>query len=117
MADNQPANRYKSDCDRAERNSADRDCTDRLRTHGQGTKCNRDAVGAKLTWSAGGVKRTRLKNNGGSYLSSNDLRLHFGLGQATSVNDLKVHWPSGKVETFAAPGVDRILTLNEGTGK
>jgi hypothetical protein len=55
--------------------------------------------------------------SGGSYLSSNDPRVHFGLGQATAVDAIEIHWPSGKVEHFTVHGVDRILTLSEGTGK
>jgi hypothetical protein len=50
--------------------------------------------------------------SGGSYLSS-----HFGLGQATKIDDIEIHWPSGKVEHFSVTGVDRIVTLTEGTGK
>jgi hypothetical protein len=53
----------------------------------QGTKCNRDAIGARLTWSAGGVKRSRLKNSGGSYLSSHDPRVVLGLGAAAKWSD------------------------------
>jgi hypothetical protein len=55
--------------------------------------------------------------SGGSYLSSSDPRPHFGMGQATTVDEIEVHWPSGKVEKFTAPGVDRILTLTEGSGQ
>jgi hypothetical protein len=55
--------------------------------------------------------------SGGSYLSSNDPRSHFGLGQATAVDAIEVHWPSGKVERFSVRGVDRIVTLTEGSGK
>jgi hypothetical protein len=50
-------------------------------------------------------------------LSSNDPRPHFGLGQATSVDAIEVHWPDGKVEQFTVPGVDRIVSITEGTGK
>ena len=49
----------------------------------QGVTCNRDAVGARITWSAGGVRRSRVKNGGGSYLSSHDPREVLGLGRAT----------------------------------
>jgi hypothetical protein len=55
--------------------------------------------------------------SGGSYLSSNDPRPHFGLGQATTVEAMEVRWPSGKVEKFTVPAVDRIITITEGTGK
>jgi hypothetical protein len=55
--------------------------------------------------------------SGGSYASTSDPRLHFGLGSATKVDDIEVHWPSGKVEHFTVPGVDRIVPITEGTGK
>jgi hypothetical protein len=55
--------------------------------------------------------------SGGSYGSTSDPRPHFGLGQATKVDDIEVHWPSGKVEHFTVPGVDRIVTISEGSGK
>ena len=55
--------------------------------------------------------------SGGSYLSSNDLRVHFGLGQSTSVDQVEVHWPSGKVEKFTVPGVDRIVPADRGNRK
>jgi hypothetical protein len=77
----------------------------------------RDAVGATVYVTANGMKQRGDVLSGGSYLSSNDPRPHFGLGQATTVDAIEVHWPSGKVENFTVPGVDRIVTLTEGTGK
>jgi len=82
-----------------------------------GPKSPRDAVGATVYLTANGMKQREDVLSGGSYLSSNDPRPHFGLGQATKVDDIEVHWPSGKVEHFAVPGVDRIVTITEGTGK
>jgi hypothetical protein len=82
-----------------------------------GPKSPRDAVGATVYVTANGMKQRGDVLSGGSYLSSNDLRPHFGLGQATAVDVLEIHWPSGKVEKFTVPGVDRIVTLTEGTGK
>lgn len=82
-----------------------------------GAKSPRDAVGATVYVTAGGMRQREDVLSGGSYLSTNDPRPHFGLGQATKVDDVEVHWPSGKVEHFAVPGVDRIVTLTEGTGK
>jgi hypothetical protein len=82
-----------------------------------GLKSPRDAVGATVYVSANGMKQRGDVISGGSYLSSNDLRPHFGLGQATTVDAIEVRWPSGKVEKFTVPGVDRIVTLTEGTGK
>ena len=84
----------------------------------QGTAANRDAVGALVTWSAGGVTRQRLKTGGGSYLSSHDPRLVLGLGGATRVDWLEVRWPrpSDRVERFTDLPVDRYVTLVEATG-
>ncbi len=54
--------------------------------------------------------------SGGSYLSSNDFRVHFGLGDAVSVDHVEIHWPSGAVEQLKLSAVDRILTVEEGKG-
>src|SRR5579863_2136413 len=82
-----------------------------------GAKSPRDAVGATVYVTANGMKQREDVISGGSYLSSNDQRPHFGLGQATSVDDVEVHWPSGKLEHFTVPGIDRIVTITEGSGK
>ena len=84
----------------------------------QGTSCNRDAVGARLTWSAGGKKRSRLKTGGGSYLSSHDPREVLGLGLATKVDWLEIRWPapSSRVERFTNLPVNRYITIVEGKG-
>jgi enediyne biosynthesis protein E4 len=83
-----------------------------------GRGCSRDAVGARVTWSAGGVTRQRLKTGGGSYLSSHDPRLVLGLGRAGRVDWVEVKWPapSGRVERFSDLPIDRYVTLVEGTG-
>jgi hypothetical protein len=84
----------------------------------EGTRGNRDAVGARVTWSAGGVARSRLKNGGGSYLSSHDPRLVLGLGSTSRLDWVEVKWPGprGTVERFSHLPVDRYVTLVEGTG-
>ena len=82
-----------------------------------GAKSPRDAVGATVYVTANGTKQRGDVLSGGSYLSNNDPRPHFGLGQATTVQDIEVHWPGGKIEHFTVPGVDRIVTLSEGSGK
>jgi hypothetical protein len=85
----------------------------------QGTGCNRDAVGATITWSAGGTKRGRYKSNGGSYLSSHDMREVIGLGTAAKVDWLEIKWPqpSGRVERFTDVPIDRYVRIVEGKGK
>ena len=84
----------------------------------QGVTCNRDAVGARITWSAGGVKRTRLKNNGGSYLSSHDPREVLGIGKAPKLDWVEIKWPgpSTKVERLTDVPIDKYVTIVEGKG-
>ena len=77
----------------------------------------RDAVGATVYVSANGIKQRGDVLSGGSYSSTSDPRLHFGLGQGAKVDDIEVHWPGGKVEHFAAADVDKILSIIEGKGK
>ncbi len=80
-----------------------------------GTRANRDAIGARITWSAGGVKRSRLKNAGGSYLSCRDPREILGLGAATKVDWLEIHWPgpSKQVDRYTDLAVDRYMEIKE----
>jgi hypothetical protein len=75
-------------------------------------------VGAHLTWSAGGVERTRMKNGGGSYLSAHDPREVLGIGKAAKVDWLEVRWPrpSGRVERFTDLPVDGYVHIVEGKG-
>ena len=84
----------------------------------QGAKCNRDAIGAMISWSAGGVKKSRLKTSGGSYLSSHDPREVLGLGKATKLDWLEIKWPapSGKVERFTDVPLDKYITITESKG-
>jgi enediyne biosynthesis protein E4 len=84
----------------------------------RGVHANRDAVGARITWSAGGIRRARLKNNGGSYLSSHDPREVLGLGSASKVDWVEVRWPapSDRIDRLENPPVDRYLEVVEGKG-
>jgi hypothetical protein len=79
-----------------------------------GAKSPRDAIGAKVFLSAEGVRQRADVVSGGSYGSSSDLRVHFGLGSATKIDKLEIHWPSGTVQTPAIVGVDRLITMEEG---
>ncbi len=85
----------------------------------QGVRANREAVGARLRWSVGGRVRERLKNSGGSYLSSHDPREVIGLGSAERLDWLEISWPSPStlVERFESPPLDRYLLAVEGSGK
>ncbi len=81
-----------------------------------GTKSNPAAVGAMITWQAGGLKHSRLKTGGGSYLSSHDPREILGLGSAAQVDYLEIRWPSGKVDKFTKPPINTYLRIVEGQG-
>ena len=83
-----------------------------------GSGCNRDALGARLTWAVAGAKSTRLKTAGGSYLSSHDPRDILGLGSATKLDWLEIKWPapSTKVERFTEIPIDRYVVITEGKG-
>ena len=85
----------------------------------QGTSCNRDAIGATITWSFGDVIRRRYKSNGGSYLSSHDMREVLGIGTATRINWIEIKWPSpsGRVERLTDVPIDRYVTIVEGQGR
>ncbi len=81
-----------------------------------GAKSPRDAIGATAYLTAGGMRQRGDVISGGSYLSNNDPRLHFGLGDATTVDSLEIHWPGGAVEKLQIPAIDRIFTIEEGRG-
>jgi hypothetical protein len=81
-----------------------------------GAKSPRDAIGAKAFLTAGGVRQRGDVFSGGSYASSSDQRLHFGLASTTKIDKVEIFWPSGAKETIALPTVDRIYTIVEGKG-
>src|SRR5579864_701225 len=82
----------------------------------EGVNCNRDAIGTKLYWTAGGKKHFRLKNNGGSYLSSHDPREVLGIGKVGKIDELEVHWPapSNRVEKLTSLPINRYIRVVEG---
>jgi len=83
-----------------------------------GTKSNADAVGARVTYQAGDLKRSRMKVGGGSFMSSHDPRLVLGIGQRTKMDWLEVRWPQpGGTERFTNLPLDRYITIVEGSGK
>ena len=81
-----------------------------------GAKSPRDAVGAAVFLKANGVRQRGDVLSGGSFASSNDQRVHFGIGPATKVESVEVHWPSGSTEPFTIPTIDRFYTIEEGKG-
>ncbi|MGA8149394.1 MAG: CRTAC1 family protein [Terriglobales bacterium] len=90
-----------------------------LGVHLVGTKSNRDAVGARIRYQSGDLKRSRMKVGGGSFLSSHDPRLVLGLGERTKMDWLEVTWPSPskRIERFTDLPADRYITIVEGDGK
>jgi hypothetical protein len=76
----------------------------------------RDAVGATVYLTANGMRQREDVMSGGSYISSNDQRPHFGLGDAGDAGTAEIHWPSGARESVRLPAIDRIFTITEGKG-
>ena len=79
-------------------------------------KSPRDAMCATVYLKANGMTQRDDVMSSGSYVSSNDQRLHFGLGDATDAGAAEIHWPSGAKQTVKLPAVDRIYTITEGGG-
>lgn len=79
-------------------------------------KSPRDAIGAIVYVITGKLRQRQDVISGCSYASQNDLTLHFGLGSATGVEKLEIQWPNGTSETISVTGIDRKLTVIEGTG-
>ena len=76
----------------------------------------RDAMCATVYLKANGLRMRQDVLSSGSFISSNDQRLHFGLGDAEEAGTAEIHWPSGAVEAVKLPAVDRIYTIVEGQG-
>lgn len=74
----------------------------------------RDAIGATVYVTAGGIRQRADVISGASYASQSDQRLHFGLGPSTKVEKLEVKWPGGSVQTVVVPAVDRVIQIVEG---
>ena len=81
-----------------------------------GAKSPRDAVGATVYVTTGSIRQRGDVMSGGSFESSNDFRLHFGLGENTKTYKVEIRWPDGKQETLVLPGVDRYFAIEEGKG-
>jgi enediyne biosynthesis protein E4 len=80
------------------------------------TKSAPGAVGAIITWEAGGVKRRRLKTGGGSYLSSHDPREILGVGKATKIDGVEIKWPGGRVDKLTNLPLNKYIKVVEGSG-
>jgi len=82
----------------------------------EGTKSNRNAIGARVLAHYGGKVQAQTVTSQLSYLSVNDPRLHFGLGDATTA-DIEIFWPSGAKESYAGFPANQLHTIKEGKGK
>ena len=81
-----------------------------------GTKSNRAAIGTRLTVRAGQLVQFNEVRGGSSYLSQNDLRLHFGLSKNTNIDSVDIAWPGGQTDHFNSLAVDQLYTIEEGKG-
>ena len=81
-----------------------------------GPKSPRDSIGAKMLVTSAGIRQRADVFSGGSYASSSDQRLHFGIGGAAKIDRIEILWPSGAKETLQVPTVDKIYTVEEGKG-
>jgi hypothetical protein len=81
-----------------------------------GTRSNRDGIGARIFVKSGKRAFVDEVRSGSSYISNNDMRVHFGLGSLEKLDSVQVRWPSGLLETFDGLAVDQIHTIKEGTG-
>jgi hypothetical protein len=79
-------------------------------------KTPRDAIGAIVFCTSGGVRQRAEVASGRSYISQSDLRVHFGLGANERVDKLEILWPNAPGETIALPAVDRFYTIVQGKG-
>ena len=82
----------------------------------QGVTSNRDAIGARVEIDVGGRTQAAEVRSGGSYLSHNDMRVHFGLGDAERVEAIRIRWPNGNTEVLDGIDADRYVTIREGAG-
>jgi hypothetical protein len=78
------------------------------------TRSNAGAVGAVITWEAAGVRRSRLKTGGGSYLASHDPREILGLGKAAKIDSVEIRWPSGRVDRLTNVAPNKYVKVVEG---
>jgi hypothetical protein len=81
-----------------------------------GTKSNEAAIGARVTVTAGNASQAKEVRSASSYLSQNDLRLHFGLGKEAAMSTVEIAWPSGKKEVLKDLPGDYVYTITEGEG-
>jgi enediyne biosynthesis protein E4 len=82
-----------------------------------GTRANRDAIGARVYIYAAGRRLSGEVQSGSGYISQNDSRLHFGLGDSAAYDRLEVQWPGGDREVFRGGASNRVVTVTQGSGQ
>jgi len=82
----------------------------------EGTRSNRDGIGARVTVRVGDHQQTQEVRSGGGYISQSDFRLHFGLGKAAKADAIEIRWPSGVVQRFENVSGNRIVKIRENIG-
>jgi hypothetical protein len=87
-----------------------------LRIKLEGTKSNRDGIGALVRVSSGGDKQSKMLRSGSSYLSQSELVLTFGLGAQTKADNVEIQWPSGQVDKLSGIDAGQTVTVEEGKG-
>jgi hypothetical protein len=80
----------------------------------EGVRSNRDAIGARIEIDAGGRMQAGEVRSGSSYLSHNDIRVHFGLGDSDRVDRVRVRWPNSPIQELTSLAADRVVTIREG---
>jgi len=87
-----------------------------LRIKLQGTKSNRDGIGAVVRVQSGGSQQSLMMRSGSSYLSQSELVLTFGLGGSTKADRIDIEWPSGQRDTLRDVPANQMITVQEGSG-
>jgi hypothetical protein len=78
-----------------------------------GRRSNRDAVGARVTITAGGRKQVAVLQAGHSYLSQSDMKLHFGLGAMKKIDTIEIRWPRGQLQRLSDVTPNQVLRIEE----
>jgi enediyne biosynthesis protein E4 len=81
-----------------------------------GTKSNRDAIGARIRLTAGGLTQIREIDGGNGYAGQSMRRAHFGIGKATKIDNVEILWPSGKTEKLGTVAINKAIHVVEGRG-
>ena len=80
----------------------------------EGTRSNRSAIGARIEIEAGGRKQISEVRSGGNYISHDDMRIHFGLGESLRVDRARIRWPDGNTEELGRLEGDQYVPIREG---